>query len=194
MNSDITTFYVAMERGGVFIFILLITSVLSYTTSKDYSSEENERFNELSIQDDETEVLSNYEVTEIVIDVPNNATLGPIIANYTIARPLNLAATPVPATQTTESVTKTTTNVENKTQKSYISIFHIKAEFDKNGRENNKVNVTDTSGFKDYIIGLRKGIVDGFNSFFARPILFLKNLRHKGYDISNRLPKINSDY
>ncbi|CAG4931506.1 unnamed protein product [Colias eurytheme] len=178
-----------MECGGVFIFILLFSSVLTYTTSHDYSSEEDENFNELKAQDEATEkVTSKYDVTEIVVDVPNNATLGPIVVNYTIAKPLNLAKTTV--TNSTESVTKPTDTIENRTIKNYISIFHIKAEFDK---DNNNSNVTNTSGFKDYVIGLKKGIVDGFNSFFAKPILFLKSLRGKNYDVSNRLPKIDAD-
>ncbi|XP_045503464.1 uncharacterized protein LOC123700326 [Colias croceus] len=177
-----------MECGGVFIFILLFSSVLTYTTSHDYSSEEDENFNELKTQDEAIEeVTSKYDVTEIVVDVPNNATLGPIVVNYTIAKPLNLAKTTV--TNTTESVTKAT-DIENKTKKNYISIFHIKAEFDK---DKDNSNVTNTSGFKEYVIGLKKGIVDGFNSFFAKPILYLKSLRGKNYDVSNRLPKIDAD-
>ncbi|XP_023942013.2 uncharacterized protein LOC112048627 isoform X2 [Bicyclus anynana] len=97
---------------------------------------------------------AKYEVTENVIDVPDDRTRGPIVTNYSITRPLNTPAAPTSTTEVSEN--------------------------DKNNNEGDKrpasggsdVNkVEEGSGIKEYFNGIKKGIVNGFNSII--------NLQHR---------------
>ncbi|CAK1590045.1 unnamed protein product [Parnassius mnemosyne] len=135
---------------------------------------------------------ATYEVTEIVVDIPNTSTkIGPVISNYTTPRPLNNASVSdnnVPNTTGTPAsfnnnnkpnngfIEEATFNNDNesvaKAKKNYFSILHIKAEYDNtpniplnSGFYN---NVYHKPGFKDYILNIKKGIVNGFHRLFNR--------------------------
>lgn len=140
---------------------------------------------------------AKYEVTEFVIDVPDDRTRGPIITNFSIPRPLNIIPSSTPTGGSNEDKssneegnanTSTSKNNSNKVgetdeekgsgKKSCISILHVKAEIDDKTDKTNKdkinsgdynfVIVPHVSGIKEYFKGIKKGIVNGFNSIILR--------------------------
>ncbi|KAJ2937931.1 hypothetical protein O0L34_g14205 [Tuta absoluta] len=121
--------------------------------------------------DEQTEIPeAKYEVTELVDDIPNNTTVsGPVFANFTVAIPLNNV--------TIANISSIDNMIDNNDKKilasakrNYISIFHIKAEYDNNKPEitviqNNKPSFPGLQGFRDYLKGVRQGIINGIQSF-----------------------------
>ncbi|XP_023942012.2 FK506-binding protein 5-like isoform X1 [Bicyclus anynana] len=136
---------------------------------------------------------AKYEVTENVIDVPDDRTRGPIVTNYSITRPLNTPAAPTSTTEVSENDKNNNEGdkrpasggsdvnkvEEGSGKKNYISILHVKAEIDNTDKHNNdKIESSNSdfgsphvSGIKEYFNGIKKGIVNGFNSII--------NLQHR---------------
>lgn len=107
-----------------------------------------------------------YEVTENVIDIPDDRTpAGPIVTNYTHKPPILNLARPTNKTDTD----KTTEASNIKTKKNCLSIFHLNAEFDDKEHEvhTNKV-VGLFKGIKKYIHSFQRGLVNGFHSLFHK--------------------------
>ncbi|XP_022831991.1 uncharacterized protein LOC111360328 [Spodoptera litura] len=103
----------------------------------------------------------SYQVTENVIDIPDNRTkAGPIDPYYTIKPELNLAN----ATDTI-SVTEANNN-KGKNKKNCVSI-HIDAEFEREEIKENKV-VGFLKGVKACFQSFQKRIIDGFYRFFHK--------------------------
>ncbi|KAJ8710970.1 hypothetical protein PYW07_008212 [Mythimna separata] len=104
---------------------------------------------------------SSYEVTENVIDVPDDRTPGgPIVPTYTHNPPiLNLAR---PNNKTTEA-----NNIKSK--KNHLSIFHLNADFDDKYQEAEENKIVGLfKGIKNYIHSFQKGIVKGFHDLFHK--------------------------
>lgn len=124
---------------------------------------------------------SRYEVTEIIDDIPNTEnTRIPIVANFTINRPLNQAPNNTAVANSTrpsnnQSNINSANNNEtpNNLRKSTVSIFHVRAEFDDNKRTTPTQNIhihkyPYLPGFRDYIHGVRRGVTQGLNTFINR--------------------------
>nr|XP_026501407.1 uncharacterized protein LOC113404666 [Vanessa tameamea] len=189
-----------MDYKIILCFILLKYIVAAYDDSDDYSNYEDEYENTLSDEEftkkDEsvtTRPVSKYEVTEIVIDIPDNRTKGPIITNYSIARPLNLAPT---------NITLTTFEKENNTIESNNN---NKITANKNDKDDKITDPYDNLPFvpkiKEYFLSIKKGIVDGFNSIvrvneksnnvdhvrsYAGPLSFLSKLHKQSSDSAHK--------
>lgn len=105
---------------------------------------------------------------------------------------------------------KSTDNKEtiNKLKKNYISIFHVKAEFDNNNKQENSPiqnihihKYPHFIGFRDYIHGLKKGIESGLNNYMdkdkyfnmnvpngmAGPVMFFHKFHNKGSDLATNV-------
>ncbi|XP_050353698.1 uncharacterized protein LOC126775677 [Nymphalis io] len=155
-----------MDYKIIFCFILLTFMAAAYHDGDDdYSNYEDEYENTLS--DEEftkkeeavtTRPVSYYEVTEIVIDIPDNRTRGPIIANYSIARPLNLAPTTTTTLATFEKENSTIENNNNNKVTTNKNDNDVKITVDPYN------NIPFVPIIKEYWLGIKKGIVDGFNS------------------------------
>lgn len=106
----------------------------------------------------------SYEVTENVVDIPDDRTpAGPIITNFTKHPPLNLGK---PNNQTDKNKIPEI-NIKNK--KNSLSILHINAEFDDKVNEVNENKVVGVfKGIKEYIHSFHRGIVNGIHSFFHK--------------------------
>ncbi|CAH0696525.1 unnamed protein product [Spodoptera exigua] len=108
-------------------------------------------------------LYGSYQVTENVIDIPDNRTkAGPIDPYYTIRPELNIA-------NTTDAAT-TTEAVKVKRKKNRVSI-HIDAEYEREEIKENKV-VGFLKGVKACFQNFQKGIIDGFYRFFHRNEMF----------------------
>lgn len=137
----------------------------AYTTSShehshyNYYGEEYENtlFDEEFTRNEDavTKQPNGYDVTELIDDIPDTRTKGPIVLDYTIRRELNTVL---------QTVTTPKIEVGNKNKED-------------NTKNNNK-NDTDSDKFlpiiKEYFNSLKKGIVDGFNSV----------IRKRNYDYS----------
>ncbi|CAF4804219.1 unnamed protein product [Pieris macdunnoughi] len=179
-----------------FILVLCLvkartTQVLFLTAVACHLDDINDEYQDIlsnnhTVDENEERPLAKYEVTEIIEELPNTVTLGPIITNYTISKPLNLATTKA-----------TNTTVENETKKNYLSILHVKVEYDKDNLNDKNPNVFS---IKDYINGLKKGLVSGFNSIINKfrkknvndelpnvtgSVIFINKLR-KSTDVNSR--------
>ncbi|XP_026313585.1 uncharacterized protein LOC113225481 [Hyposmocoma kahamanoa] len=116
-----------------------------HTESEEYydssSNDEQRLYDEekTSTFTDQTETpQSQYEVTEIIDDIANTENiLGPIVTNFTLTKPLNNATNTDIFTVTSDIDNQSTNNKEtvNQLKKNYISIFHVKAEFDNNNKQ-----------------------------------------------------------
>ncbi|KAJ8712648.1 hypothetical protein PYW08_007952 [Mythimna loreyi] len=106
---------------------------------------------------------SSYEVTENVIDIPDDRTpAGPIVPDYTHFPPALNLARPVNKTATNKTKKENT-----KTKKNHVSIFHFNAEFEDKMHEEEENKVAKLfKGIKDYIHSFQKKIVNGFHSLF----------------------------
>ncbi|KAF9408200.1 hypothetical protein HW555_012032 [Spodoptera exigua] len=101
----------------------------------------------------------SYQVTENVIDIPDNRTkAGPIDPYYTIRPELNIA-------NATGAATTTEAN-KVKQKKNRVSI-HIDAEYEREEIKENKI-VGFLKGVKACFQNFQKGIIDGFYRFFHR--------------------------
>ncbi|XP_032527022.2 uncharacterized protein LOC116777523 isoform X1 [Danaus plexippus] len=155
-----------------------IKNNINQSQEDDYVQEHDSPFlhNELKTTLTSERPISNYEVTEIVVDIPDNRTVGPIITNYTIPRPLNT----VPIVTETENVINNgetervtiSTDHEKEGKKNYVSIFHVKAEFEDKTEQTTQVvdnhHVSHVSGFKNYLHTIKQGIIDGVKSIIGR--------------------------
>lgn len=106
-----------------------------------------------------------YEVTENVIDIPDNRRpFGPIVTNYTHRPPVLNLAKPTNKTETDK-----VTEANKKTKKNSLSILHINAEFDNKEHvvHGNKVDGL-FKGIKEYINSFKRGIVNGFHRLFHK--------------------------
>nr|XP_037872440.1 uncharacterized protein LOC119629706 [Bombyx mori] len=89
----------------------------------------------------------SYEVTEIIIDVPDDRPhVGPVTTNYIISKPLNHAVN----------------NTELKTNK--ISVLQINAEYD----DKNNENYSLIRGIKDYFHGIKNKVVKTVNNWLQQ--------------------------
>ncbi|CAH0713402.1 unnamed protein product, partial [Brenthis ino] len=176
------------------------------------SSHEDEYQNKLSKEGEKqkmetsTKPISSYEVTEIVNDIANDRNIGPIHTNFTIQKPLNIASTiKVPVTEN-DQVTD-----EEEEKKNCITILRVKAEYD-NRKDINSINEEDLvfnkvphiSGIKDYLYGIKKGIVSGFNSIIHRskskesvdddedtgPLSIFDKLHKKSTDVAHKVSSV----
>lgn len=118
---------------------------------------------------------ATYEVTENVVDIPDNSTrTGPVVVNYTTPRPLNTANLPDAVSNITDPPTNSNhygfvTEPDDgsaKPKKNYFSIFHVKAEYDDKPNVPNVDYNSRPSGFKDYVLGLKQGIINGLYRLF----------------------------
>lgn len=109
---------------------------------------------------------------------------------------------------------KSTDNKETiiKLKKNYISVFHVKAEFDNNNKQENSpiqnihiYKYPHFIAFRDYIHGLRKGIESGLNNYMdvpktqtnyfnmnvpngmALPVMFFHKFHNKGSDLATNV-------
>lgn len=166
---------------------------------------------------DQTETPQpRYEVTEIIDDLPNTENvLSPIVTNFTLTKPLN-HSTNTSIFNNTDAVDHSSINFANNKEtinnlkKNYISIFHVKAEFDDNNNKQGPAPVQNIHihkyphfiGFRDYIHGVRKGIESGLNHFIhkdkyiintnepnemAGSVLFFNKLHNKASDVATNV-------
>ncbi|XP_046964412.1 uncharacterized protein LOC124533252 [Vanessa cardui] len=150
-----------MDYKIILCFILLKYIAAYDDSDHDYSNYEddyeNTLFDEEFTKKDEsvtTRPVPRYEVTEIVIDIPDNRTTGPIITNFSIPRPLNLAPTTAPTIQK-----------ENNTAQSNNNNMITANKNDKDDKTTDPYdNLSFVPMIKEYLLGIKKGIVDGFNS------------------------------
>ncbi|XP_047538574.1 uncharacterized protein LOC125072106 [Vanessa atalanta] len=189
-----------MDYKIILCFILLMYIVAADDDNDDYNNYEDEYENTLSDEEftkkDEsvtTRPVSRYEVTEIVIDIPDNRTKGPIVTNYSIARPLNLAPT---------NITLTIFEKENNT---VDNNNNNKITANKNDKDDKITDPYDNLPFmpmiKEYFLGIKKGIVDGFNSIvhvneksndvdhvrsYEGPLSFLSKLHKQSSDSAHK--------
>ncbi|CAK1552408.1 unnamed protein product [Leptosia nina] len=178
-----------MDSACLFLFFISCAVASSHHLDEDFSHEYQDILDdsneETTIKENEVSKtpLLKYEVTEIIEDLPNTETLGPIVTNYTIAKPINLATAP--------STQANTTAVESETKKNYLSIFHVKVEYDKE-KEN---KAPQFFGIKEYIDGLKKGVVSGFNSiidkFRFKSMTAMPNVVNGNALFINRLKKVS---
>ncbi|CAH2093362.1 unnamed protein product [Euphydryas editha] len=133
----------------VLLHTVYMTSTYEHNHYHDYEEEyENTLFDEEFTKNDEavTKKPKGYEVTEMVDDIPDNRTKGTIIPNYTIKRNLNT----VPTSATTASTDKE----------------------DEIRKNDNKKTKEDSETFlpiiTDYLVGFKKGLVNGFNNIFQK--------------------------
>ncbi|KOB74277.1 Uncharacterized protein OBRU01_04561 [Operophtera brumata] len=135
-------------------------------------------------KNEELKTNRTYQVTENIIDIPDDRTLPPIIRNFTIVRPLNFGNNTVAANNirednntsgedgsSEESNTDAQNNKDGELKKHSFSILHIKAEYDdKPVQTHNHQNVLNKvfGGIKEYVYSLKKGVVDGLHSFFHK--------------------------
>ncbi|CAH2052563.1 unnamed protein product, partial [Iphiclides podalirius] len=123
---------------------------------------------------------ATYEVTENVVDIPDTSTrIGPVVVNYTTARPLNNAGVSNNAANNITGPVNFNGNsqVSNhgfvdeadsgsaKPKKNSFSILHVKAEYDD---KPSPPNADRPSGFKDYVLGLKRGIINGLYKLFKK--------------------------
>lgn len=185
-----------------------------HTESNEYydsSSAEEQSFNDeekASTFTDQTETpQSQYEVTEIIYDIPNTENiLGPVVTNFTLTRPLNNATNTANLnfTSAINNHSKNDKETINKLKKNHISIFHVTAEFDNDKQKTSPVQNIHIHkyphfiGFRDYMHGLRKGIESGLNHFMhkdkyinvnvpnamAQPVLLFNKFHNKGGDLA----------
>ncbi|XP_045770438.1 immunoglobulin G-binding protein A-like [Maniola jurtina] len=93
---------------------------------------------------------AGYAVTELVIDIPDDTPKGPIVTNFSIAKPLNIASNPIPSLDKD----KNTNNSGN--------------DLDK-GKETEETDEKEEgTGIKEYFNGIKQGIVNGFNSIVLK--------------------------
>lgn len=153
---------------------------------------------------------SKYEITENVIDVPNNMTIaGPIITNYTITKPLNA----LPNNTTNSIDLNSQTNKENAAinpKKHTFSIFHVKAEFEDSKPNHPNIDPNGPAqvyhynniNLREYLDGIKRGLARGINSLIninreydvkkgvyvpnvivTSPVKYLQTLQKKGEDV-----------
>lgn len=137
----------------------------AYTTSShehshyNYYGEEYENtlFDEEFTRNDDTVTKqpNGYDITELIDDIPDTRTKGPIVLDYTIRKELNT----VHQTVTTPKIEVGNKNKEDNT---------------KNNNKNDKDSDKFLPIIKEYFNSLKKGIVDGFNSV----------IRKRNYDYS----------
>nr|XP_021186674.2 uncharacterized protein LOC110373665 [Helicoverpa armigera] len=109
---------------------------------------------------------TSYEVTENVIDIPDDRKpVGPIVTNFTIKPNLNLGK-PNNNTGIDE-----VTEANIKTKKNRVSILHINAEFDNHDKYNEIPNDKFGGifkGIKNYFHNIHRNIVNSFHSLFHK--------------------------
>ncbi|CAH2237175.1 uncharacterized protein LOC120627874 [Pararge aegeria] len=133
---------------------------------------------------------ANYAVTELVIDVPDDRTKGPIIANYSISKPINIASTTV---STAGFDKDKNSNEGNQNTASSGSDGNKVVDPDEN---------EDSTGIKEYFNGIKQGIVNGFNSIIHKnsnteeshthdgetePFSFFNKIQRKGSDFAQKI-------
>ncbi|XP_069356706.1 uncharacterized protein [Maniola hyperantus] len=164
---------------------------------------------------------AGYAVTEFIIDIPDDRPKGPIFTNFSIAKPLNIASNQIPSSEKDKNTDNSGNDKERETEetdeeegtgkKNYISILHVKAEYDKNDKTNKDRietsdfdfgNVPHVSGIKEYFKGIKQGIVNGFHSIVHKkrdneenhsqdvntgPFSFFNKIQKKGSDFAHKI-------
>ncbi|XP_047033144.1 uncharacterized protein LOC124639728 [Helicoverpa zea] len=109
---------------------------------------------------------TSYEVTENVIDIPDDRKpVGPIVTNFTIRPNLNLGK------PNNNTVTDEVNGANIKTKKNRVSILHINAEFDNHDKYNEIPNDKFGGifkGIKNYFHNIHRNIVNSFHSLFHK--------------------------
>lgn len=134
-------------------------------------------------KNEDLKINRTYQVTENIIDIPDNSSLPPIIRNFTLVRPLNYGNNTVAANNnkvennnsgedsSSEENTHAQNNNDEKLKKHSFSILHIKAEYDDNpvqAQSHQNVLSKVFGGLKSYVYNLKKGVVDGLHTFFHK--------------------------
>ncbi|XP_075984162.1 uncharacterized protein LOC142981907 [Anticarsia gemmatalis] len=144
------------------------TKLPTTTTASNLNVTDKEDMKTSSSQVYSTYSRPSYQVTENIIDIPDDRSpSGPIITNYTKKPQLN---TVNPGINPTTEIPETTTNI--KTKKNTFNLLHIKAEYDDKHEtvETNNLNKVSSifKGIKDSFSGLHKGLLNGIHYFFNK--------------------------
>lgn len=173
---------------------------------QDYEQDE---FN--STLNEETENADvKYEITENIRDTANNITKLPIDINFMLAVPLNNVSN-IFSNNNTIDITNTTYTKEELSENprtKYISILHIKADFDDHNRLQFLKPIADAvnpikivNNLQEYINGVKVGINSGINgvgagntgdkivyipNVIAGPVVFLNKLQRRTIGFAER--------
>lgn len=105
---------------------------------------------------------SSYQVTENVIDIPDDRTLPPIATNFGLFKPLNVANTTI---NVIKVIKNDTGDENNDIKKTYFVYIH----FTKGTEQKKEGGITKLfKGIRDYVFNFKKGVVDGLHGYFHK--------------------------